>query len=79
MAGFLVGGGRFTATNTLIRTFDARISGYSFRTNQYGLSVDSVVAYNLVLPNGTIVTASEDECPELLWALKVWLPCHPHD
>lgn len=71
MGGFLLGGGEFIVTNALIRTFDAGLSGYSFRTNQYGLAVDNVVAYNLVLPNGTIVTASEDECPELLWALKV--------
>lgn len=44
--------------------------GYSFRTNQYGLAVDNVVAYNLVLPNGTIATASGDKCDDLFWALK---------
>ena len=46
-------------------------AGYSFRGNQYGLGVDNVVAYNLVLPNGTPVTANKDEYDNLFWALKV--------
>ena len=46
-------------------------AGYSFRTNQYGLAADNVVAYNVVLPDGTPVTATKDKCEELFWALKV--------
>ena len=29
------------------------VLGYSFMSNQYGLSLDNVVGYELVLPNGT--------------------------
>jgi len=28
--------------------------GYSFKTNQYGLAIDNVAGYELVLPNGTL-------------------------
>ncbi|KAF9779850.1 hypothetical protein BJ322DRAFT_1012935, partial [Thelephora terrestris] len=49
-------------------------SGYSYGNNQYGLVVDNVLAHNL--PDGTIVTAFEDESPELFWALKVQLSCN---
>ncbi|KAH8978084.1 FAD-binding domain-containing protein [Lactarius hatsudake] len=33
--------------------------GYSFQTSQYGLAVDNVVAFELVLPNGTVTTVTE--------------------
>ena len=46
-------------------------AGYSFLSNQYGLSVDNVLAYNVVLPDGTPVTATKDEYDDLFWALKV--------
>jgi len=37
--------------------------GYSFKTSQYGLTVDNVVGYELVLPNGTVinVTSKDDD------------------
>ncbi|KAH9990398.1 FAD-binding domain-containing protein [Russula vinacea] len=37
--------------------------GYSFLTSQYGLAVDNVAGYELVLPNGTIkdVTSKDDD------------------
>ena len=47
------------------------VAGYSYKTNQYGLAVDNVVAHNVVLPDGTAVTATEDEYKDLFWALKV--------
>ena len=46
-------------------------AGYSFKGNQYGLAVDNVVAYNVVLPDGTPVTANKDQYKDLFWALKV--------
>ena len=46
-------------------------AGYSFRGNQYGLGVDNTLAYNVVLPDGTPVTATKDEYDDLFWALKV--------
>ena len=51
--------------------------GYSFKTNQYGLAVDNIVAINVVLPNGKPVTATKDKYEDLFWALKVRLP-HNH-
>ncbi|QRV84351.1 FAD-binding domain protein [Ceratobasidium sp. AG-Ba] len=44
--------------------------GYSWLSNQYGLTIDTVVAYELVLPNGTVTTASEAANSDLFWALK---------
>ncbi|KKY29505.1 putative fad binding domain-containing protein [Diaporthe ampelina] len=40
------------------------------KTNQYGLTSDTVVEFNVVLPNGTISRASEDVNPDLFFALK---------
>ncbi|KAI0062516.1 FAD-binding domain-containing protein [Artomyces pyxidatus] len=39
--------------------------GYTWKTNQYGLAIDNTVAYELVLPNGTIATITEAD--EDLW------------
>ncbi|QRV84373.1 FAD-binding domain protein [Ceratobasidium sp. AG-Ba] len=44
--------------------------GYSYLTNQYGLAIDNLVECELVLPNGTITTASETKNPDLLFGLK---------
>ena len=37
--------------------------GYSYLSNQYGLTVDNVVGFELVLPNGTVrdVTSEDDD------------------
>jgi FAD/FMN-containing dehydrogenase len=39
------------------------VLGYSYKTSQYGLAVDNVAGYELVLPNGTIinVTSKDDD------------------
>ncbi|KAK3994292.1 bifunctional solanapyrone synthase [Cladorrhinum sp. PSN332] len=44
--------------------------GFSWKTNQYGLTVDTVLRFNLVLPNGTITSASPTVNPDLFFALK---------
>ncbi|KAJ7655937.1 hypothetical protein B0H17DRAFT_1098624 [Mycena rosella] len=44
--------------------------GYSWKTNQYGLTVDTVVAYELVKPNGTIVTVTASSDKDLFFGLK---------
>ena len=44
--------------------------GYSFRSNRYGLALDNVVAYELVLPNGTVTTVTEDD-HDLWFSLRV--------
>ncbi|KAK3339810.1 hypothetical protein B0T25DRAFT_512032 [Lasiosphaeria hispida] len=44
--------------------------GYSWKTNQYGLTVDTVVSYTLVLPDGTITQVTAKDTPDLSFALK---------
>ena len=46
------------------------ISGYSFKSNQYGLAIDNVVGFELVLPNGTVTTVTADD-HDLWFALRV--------
>ena len=44
--------------------------GYSYKTSQYGLGVDNVAGYELVLPNGTVrYVTSKDE--DLWFGLRV--------
>ena len=52
-----------------VSVFDPRrvgshvFQGYSYKSSQYGLALDNVVGYELVLPNGTVmsVTSKDDE------------------
>jgi hypothetical protein len=47
-----------------------RVAGYSWKTNEYGLTVDSVTEFHLVLPNGTQTVVTEAD-KDLWFALKV--------
>lgn len=44
--------------------------GISFYSNQYGFAADNVVAYEVVLAQGQIVTATATRNSDLFWALK---------
>ncbi|KAF8632474.1 hypothetical protein AX15_001873 [Amanita polypyramis BW_CC] len=44
--------------------------GYSWLTNQHGLALDTVVEYELVQPDGKIVTVTENSSPDLFFGLK---------
>lgn len=44
--------------------------GLSFLSSQYGWASNNVIAVEMVLPNGTVVTASNTTNPDLLAALK---------
>ncbi|KAF8899582.1 FAD-binding domain-containing protein [Gymnopilus junonius] len=44
--------------------------GYSWLTNQYGLTIDTVTAFELVRPNGQVVTVTEASDPTLFFGLK---------
>lgn len=50
--------------------FTRNLSGYSFKSNEYGLAIDNVVAYEIVLPNGTASTVTVDD-EDLWFALRV--------
>lgn len=44
--------------------------GLSYFSNRLGWACDAVLSYDIVLANGTIVTASSEHNQELFWALK---------
>ncbi|KAN0062193.1 hypothetical protein ACQY0O_005373 [Thecaphora frezii] len=44
--------------------------GYSWLTNQYGLTADTLVQADLVLPNGTLATATETTNADVFWAIR---------
>ena len=44
--------------------------GYSWITNQYGLTGDNLISVQMLLPNGTLTTASENTNTDLFWAIK---------
>ena len=44
--------------------------GYSWVTDQVGLSIYNILAFDLVLPNGTFVQVRNDNYPDLFFGLK---------
>jgi FAD/FMN-containing dehydrogenase len=44
--------------------------GIGYLARAHGLTVDNIVSANLVLADGRLVTASEDQHPDLFWALR---------
>ncbi len=44
--------------------------GFGYLSRGYGLTIDNLVAADLVLADGSFVTASESENPDLFWAIR---------
>ena len=76
VAGLTLGGGEchpLPSRPSTVGTYEyVRVAGYSWKTNEYGLTVDSVTEFHLVLPNGTQTVVTEAD-KDLWFALKV---CH---
>ena len=49
--------------------------GYSFKTSQYGLTLDNVAGYELVLPNGTVKNVTPKD-KDLWFGLRVRIQAH---
>ncbi|KAF4610654.1 hypothetical protein D9613_006785 [Agrocybe pediades] len=60
-------GGRVTGVGVAGFTLGG---GYSWKTNQYGLTIDTVTAFELVKPDGTVVTVTQASDPALFSGLK---------
>ncbi|KAF9257696.1 FAD-binding domain-containing protein [Marasmius fiardii PR-910] len=58
------------ATGLGVGGFIVAGGGYSYKTNQYGLAVDNVVAIEIVLPNGQIKKISSKQDKELFFAVR---------
>jgi FAD/FMN-containing dehydrogenase len=44
--------------------------GHGYLTRKYGLTIDNLLAADLVLADGSFVTASAEEHPDLFWAIR---------
>ena len=76
VAGFTLGGGESSGdcvwTPDLILT-STDGSGYSWLTNQRGLTVDNTLSFEVVHPNGQVSNVTKVSNPELFFALRVSL------
>lgn len=48
----------------------ASAGGHSILSSQYGLGADQVLQLQVVTPGGDILTANENQHPDLFWALR---------
>src|ERR687883_368380 len=60
-------GGRVTTTGVGGFTTGG---GYGWTSSKYGLTCDSLVAAEVVLADGSVVTASAEQNPDLFWAIR---------
>ena len=44
--------------------------GYGWLTGQYGLAIDNLLWARMIVADGNVVTASEEQYPDLFWAIR---------
>lgn len=44
--------------------------GFGWITRKYGMTIDSLISADVIIADGTLVTASADENPDLFWAIR---------
>jgi hypothetical protein len=44
--------------------------GYGWLTGQYGLAIDNLLWAKMILADGSVITASEEQHPDLFWAIR---------
>ena len=67
----------FYSTNPSITRLklSTAFGGFGFTSRMWGLTLDAIIAINLVLPNGTITRASQQTHPDLFWVILPPLRC----
>jgi FAD/FMN-containing dehydrogenase len=70
VGGFIVAGGGMSLKFYPWPRFIITITGYSYKTNQYGLAADNVVSMEVVLPTGQIKIISHSSHKDLFFALR---------
>ena len=57
----------------ILSSLKVTLKGYAWQTNRVGLAIDTIVAYELVKPDGKVIKVTEESDPELFFGLKVIL------
>ncbi|PWN43837.1 FAD-binding domain-containing protein [Ceraceosorus guamensis] len=67
-SGYNIVGGRVTGVG--VGGFITGGGGFSWKTNQYGLTIDTLLQADLVTPSGKVQTVTAASDPDLFWAIK---------